>query len=165
MTMKKTWEVELPYPVDVVIRAFVDKAFHLDKVKALGAQSVDLLAHDFDGEQFMIRMQRNLPIEVDIPRALKDKVSSSLLITHEDHWQSSALQGSATVEFTGLPIEAECQLSLSEQGAATCYRYDWQVTSSVPLFGKQIEKLVLKDLDNKIQQETEVSLPLISRYA
>ena len=157
-------EVRFPASSDVVIKAFTDKQFHLDKVDALGSTNVKLLDENADPDNFFVEISRQMPVEADIPRALRSLVPSTVGVTHKDAWSASEKTGFIKIELSGLPIQISADVSLRDEGSECVYRYVWHLKAKVPLVGGKLEKLIAKDMDEKIPQETEASIPLLDAY-
>lgn len=157
-------EVRFPASSDVVIKAFTDKQFHLDKVDAIGSTGVELLDHNADPENFHVKIRRQMPVEVDVPGALKKFVPATATVTHKDAWSASSKTGFIEIELAGIPIELTCDASLRDEGDECVYRYEWHIKARVPLVGGKLEKLLARDMDEKIPKETRASIPLLDAY-
>ncbi|MGB1581852.1 MAG: DUF2505 domain-containing protein [Nevskiales bacterium] len=157
-------EVRFPFSSDVVIKAFTDKQFHLDKVDALGSSNVKLLDHSDDPDDFFVKISRQMPTEVDVPRALKSLVPATVTVVHKDAWSFASKTGFIEIELSGLPVEVSCDASLRDEGDECVYRYVWHIKAKVPLVGGKLEKLLAADMDEKIPREAEASIPLLAGY-
>jgi hypothetical protein len=157
-------EVRFPASSDVVIKAFTDKDFHLNKCDALGSTGVELLEHEADPDNFFVKIRRQMPVEVDVPRALRSLVPSTVTIAHKDAWNASTKTGFIEIELSGLPVELSCDASLRDEGDECVYRYVWHIKAKVPLVGGKLEKLLANDMDEKIPKETAASIPLLDAY-
>lgn len=157
-------EVRFPASSDVVIKAFTDKQFHLDKVAALGSTGVELLDHESDVNNFFVKISRRMPVEVDIPGALKRLIPSTISLSHKDAWNAATKKGFIEIELSGIPVALTCDASLRDEGDECVYRYEWHIKAKVPLVGGKLEKLFAKDMDEKIPKETTASIPLLDAY-
>lgn len=158
-------EVRFPASSDVVIKAFTDKEFHLSKCDALGSKEVELLDDSADPDNFYVKIRRLMPVEVDVPRALKSLVPSMVTIEHKDAWNASTKTGFIEIELSGLPVSLTADVSLRDEGDECVYRYEWHIKAKVPLVGGKLEKLLASDMDEKIPKETAASIPLLDKYS
>lgn len=157
-------EVRFPASSDVVIKAFTDKDFHLKKVDALGSTGVELLDSNDDPDNFHVKIRRHMPVEADVPSALKSLVPSSVTIVHKDAWNASSKTGHIDIEISGLPVTLTCDTTLRDEGDQCVYRYEWHIKAKVPLVGGKLEKVLAKDMDEKLPKETTASIPLLDAY-
>ncbi len=162
--MQHVIEVRFPASSDVVIKAFTDKDFHLKKCDALGSTGVELLDHDPDVNNFYVKIRRQMPVEVDVPGALKKLVPATATIVHKDAWKMDSKTGHIDIELSGIPVALSCEVSLRDEGDECVYRYEWDIKAKVPLVGGKLEKLLAADMDEKIPKETQASIPLLDDY-
>lgn len=162
--MQHVIEVRFPASSDVVIKAFTDKDFHLKKVDALGSTGVELLDDSDDPDHFYVKIRRQMPVEVDVPGALKKLVPSTATLVHKDAWSASSKTGHIDIDISGVPVDLSAEVSLRDEGDECVYRYEWNIKAKVPLVGGKLEKLLAEDMDQKIPKETEASIPLLDAY-
>lgn len=159
--MKHHAEVRYPAPAATVLRMFTDPAFHTRKLEVMGLVKSRVLEQQDRGDDFMIRIERKIPIQ--IPGSKKSAGDST--VAHTERWNRRSGEGSITAEAAGMPLEMSCVASVTDEGRQGCVaRYDWTVTSKVPLVGKTIEKFVVTDLDRRFDEESKVAVSLLDDY-
>lgn len=159
--MKHRAEVRYPAPAATVLRMFTDSAFHTRKLEVMGLVKSRVLDQQDCDDLFMIRIERKVPVQ--IPGSKKS--AGETTVNHTERWNRSSGEGSITAEAAGMPLEMRCVASVSDDGKQGCIaRYDWTVTSKVPLVGKTIEKFVVADLDRRFQDESAAALGLLDAY-
>lgn len=164
--MKHEMKVHFPENSDVVIKAFTDKAFHTGKLEQMGISNYEVLDHQFDGEDFSIRIRRRVALDVPVPGAVKRLIGNGEVpVIHEDCWNATSRTGHVNMDIQGMPIELQCQLSLDDEAGGCVYTYLWDIQANVPLVGGKLEKTLVTDLDQKIPVETQAGIALLDNYA
>ncbi|WP_028008694.1 DUF2505 domain-containing protein [Solimonas flava] len=155
--MKHQVQARYPAAPDVVIKMFTDKGFHTRKLDALG-MPYKVLAHEFDGQTFRIRVERKVPVQM--PGGKKAEAT----VTNEETWHVASRTGSVKVEAGAMPLECACTTAIADGGSETLVTYDWTVKSKIPLLGGQIEKMAVADMDTRSADETRIAIELIADY-
>lgn len=159
--MKHHAEVRYPAPAATVLRMFTDPAFHTRKLAVMGLANSRVLDQQDLEDLFMIRIERRVPVQIPGSK----KRAGDTIVNHTEQWNRSSGTGRITAEAAGMPLEMHCVASLSDDGKQGCIaRYDWTVTSRLPLVGKAIEKFVVADLDRRFQDESAAALGLLDAY-
>ena len=156
-TMKHQMQAQYPAPPDVVLKMFVDKNFHTKKLDVIGLP-YKVLAHEFDGKTFRIRVERKVP--VNMPGGKKAEAT----VVNDEVWNVATRTGSVKADAGIMPIDCSCTTAIVADGKNTVVRYDWTVKSKVPLIGGQIEKMAVSDMEARAGEETRVAVGLLNDY-
>ncbi len=158
------FEILSQYPASaaVVMRMFMDPAFHTGKLEALGALKYRVLEQKAEGDSFRIRIERKVPL--DAPALIRKVVPAETTAVSEERWNRSTMKGRVSVE-PGVPVDMSCEASMSDVAGGQCLvRYAWEVRARVPLIGGALEKFIGSDLERKMVDETRVAVGLLEKY-
>lgn len=160
--MKHQSEARFPAPSKVVIKMFTDRDFHERKLEGLGLLKYKVLAHEFDGADFMIKIERKVPVQA--PGMVKKVVAAESTVVHEERWNLRRKTGRVVAQPQGMPVEITCEAVMSDDGGACLVRYDWNVHAKLPLVGGQLEKFIIADMTKRADEETRVAIALLDPY-
>ncbi|MDD3764556.1 MAG: DUF2505 domain-containing protein [Nevskiales bacterium] len=156
--MKHATTTRFPAPAATVIRMMTDRDFHVRKLEALGLAEFEVLAHDADGDDFRIRIQRKVPVQMP---GLK---GGHTTVINEERWDRGSLSGSVQVEPQGMPVEMACRTRLLDEGDGCVQTFDWDIQARIALVGKTLEKFIVADMEQRAAEETRITLELLEQY-
>ena len=157
------FEIKSRYPASaaVVMKMFMDPAFHTGKLQALGLNKFKVLEQKTQGEDFHIRIERKVPL--DAPALIRKVVPAETTAVSEERWNRTTMKGKVRVE-PGVPVDMNCEASISDEGGECVVRYLWEVRAKVPLIGGALEKFICSDLESKMVEETRAAAGLLGPY-
>lgn len=156
-------EIQSRYPASaaVVMRMFMDPAFHTGKLEALGLMKYRVLEQKAEGDNFRIRIERKVPL--DAPAMIRKVVPAETTAVSEERWNRGTMKGRVSVE-PGVPLDMSCEASMSDVAGGCLVRYAWEIRAKVPLIGGSLEKFIGSDLERKMVDETRVAVGLLEKY-
>jgi hypothetical protein len=160
--MKHEMQVRYPASSAVVLKMFTDKGFHTTKLEAMGVHKYKILQHQFDGQNFSIRIERQVPMQA--PALVRKLVPMEPKVTNEESWNVAAKSGKVRVEPQGMPVEMSCTMSMADKGKECVVSCSWEIRARVPLLGGALEKFILGDLERRSAEETEAGIALLKNY-
>lgn len=160
--MKHEMQVRYPASSAVVIKMFTDKAFHTTKLEAMGVHKYQVLKHQFDGRDFSIRIERQVPMQA--PALVRRLVPMEAKVTNEESWNIAAKTGKVKVEPQGMPVEMACTMAMADRGKECLVSYSWEIRAKLPLLGGALEKFIVGDLEKRSAEETEAAIALLKNY-
>jgi hypothetical protein len=160
--MKHESSVRYPAPIDVVIRMFTDRDFHVRKLDRLASGSYEVLDHENDGQHFRIRIERRVPVQM--PGLMKKAAPSETRVVNEEHWDIASRTGRVLVEPQGMPVEMSCETRMQEENGSCVVSYSWNVKAKIPVMGGTLEKFIVSDMDKRAAEEAEVAIGLLENY-
>lgn len=159
--MKHSMQSRYPAPKAVVLRMFADRDFHERKLAHMGIERFEVLEHEAGKDRFRIKVARDVP--VNLP-GLK-KASGSSRVVHTEDWDLSTGKAAITAEPKGMPLEMSCDARIVDDGDDACVvHYDWEITASVPVVGRKLEKFVASDMESRAADEVEAGCRFLDDY-
>ncbi|TAM12266.1 MAG: DUF2505 domain-containing protein [Nevskiaceae bacterium] len=158
--MKHVSTVHYPAPAAAVLRMFTDPAFHIRKLEMAGIQAFEVLEHHSNGDEFSIRVQRR--VMVKLPGMGRD--STLTRVIHAETWNTRTARGHVDVTLPGIPLSMHGDNLLEDRGAGCELRYDWTVTSTLPLIGRVLEKFIVGRMDAEAAPEHRAGAELVAAY-
>lgn len=159
--MKHQMQARYPARAVAVIRMFADKEFHVRRLEALGyAGKYRVLAHRFDGNEFSIRIERRVLVQMP---GLK-KAAGETTVVNEEAWDLLSKTGSVTVEAQGMPLSMSCETAIRDDDNGCVVDYRWEVRAKIPLVGAALEKFAIADMERRAAEETRVGVELLAEY-
>lgn len=158
--MQHDMQAHYPAPVETVLKMFTDPAFHERKLEAMGLPGFRILESERDGAVFRIKVERT--VGVSLPGMKKGGATSK--INHTERWNVEDRSGQVEVEMPGMPLTMRCDVRMESDGDGCTIHYRWDVKSSVPVIGKQIEKYIVSDMDARAGEEAEAAKALLDDY-
>ncbi|MGH8428902.1 MAG: DUF2505 domain-containing protein [Solimonas sp.] len=159
--MKHEAKSRYPAPADQVMKMFSDPAFHARKLDALGmAGKYEVLAQGRDGDEFFIRIERRVPIQLP---GMKKGAGESV-VAHEERWNAQTRTGRVVVETRGIPVAISCDAAISDDAGGAVVEYSWLIESSLPIVGRTLEKFVVSDMNSRSEQETKAGIDQLENY-
>ncbi|GAA4416398.1 hypothetical protein GCM10023169_11210 [Georgenia halophila] len=157
----------IAYPADVetVAAMLANEEFVTRKMSAAGAlrSSCDVAR---DGAAFTVTTRADMPT-TKIPSAFRSFVGESLEVTMVEAWGGPAADGSRTstltLEINGVPVRVRGgqRLVPTPQGCEETYEGD--VTASVPLMGRKIERTAVGTVDDVVAVERRLGLEHLAK--
>lgn len=158
--MKHESTARYPAPATVVIRMFTDANFHTRKLEALGMSKYKILDHSLDGDEFYIKIERKVPLQM--PGMKKGGAEST--VVHEEFWNRADGRGRVIVHPQGMPLKMSCETAIEDEGDGAVVHYDWTVTAKIPLIGAKLEKFVIADMERRADDELQAGVDLLPDY-
>lgn len=156
-------EIKSRYPASaaIVMKMFMDPAFHTGKLQALGLNKFRVLEQKAQGDEFQIRIERKIPLEA--PALIRRVVPSETTAVSEERWNRSTMKGKVSIQ-PGVPVDMSCVASMTDVGGECVVLYVWEVRAKVPLIGGALEKFICSDLESKMVEETRAAVGLLDPY-
>lgn len=149
---------------DAVIKMFGDPAYFERKFQKLNALAFEMISQSTQGDQFSIKMKLTFPLSVPVPGFAKKVVGDTTTLIEDDTWDLGAKTGTLLVDIQGAPVKAVGQMKLVDQGSGCSNEISWDISCSVPLIGKKIEKLIAEDIQAKGADDARVTNEILADY-
>ena len=149
---------------DSVIKMFTDKNYFQRKYELQGAQNIELLDHEQQGDDFSVQFLRQVPAEVKVPGFAKKFVPELMTVTQRDSWNAATKTGRLDIDLKGIPGKVISEMRLEDTDSGCDLVMDWTITCSVPLVGGKLEKVLWEDLRGKMGSDTEAGEKLLVDY-
>lgn len=162
--MKEQHKAEFPRNADTVLRMFTDQEYFLKKYALCGATNIELLNVSHQGDQFRIEVKRDVPADVPVPGFAKKFVADTMSVTQKDSWDTAARTGRLDIHIKGVPAKIVCLMELVDGGDTSTLVLNFEVTASVPLIGKKVERLLMDDIVQKFEADTAAGVELLANY-
>lgn len=159
--MKFEIKSRYPAPAAVVMKMFMDPAFHTGKLDAMGSKKYRVLEQGAKGDDFHIRIERKVPL--DAPALIRKVVPAETTAVSEERWNRSTMKGRVGV-LPGVPVDMHCEASITDVVGGSLVLYVWEVRAKIPLIGGTLEKFICSDLESKMVEETRVAAGLLEPY-
>lgn len=140
---------------DTLIKGFVDESVMEAKYADAGAKDIDISVEQND-EGYVVNVQRAVP--TNVPASLKAFLGEWNNLKQSETWTGSAESGyrcELSIEVVDVPVAVNGTMEMTSNGLLTTNNVEFQISSDVPLFGGQVEKLVYDDIKKTIEQEFE----------
>lgn len=160
--MKQEIKARYPVSADVVLKMFSDKNFHTRKLEVLGLPKYQVLESAQQGDEFRIKIERKVPLEA--PGMVKKVVPVESTVVSEERWNRKTRSGVVNVQPQGIPVKMSCTATVKDEGAGSVVTYVWDVSSSIPMIGGQLEKFVCSDMVGKSADEAKAAISLVDQY-
>ncbi len=152
----------IDYPADVqtVAAMLGDEEFVRRKIAASGAldSSYEVLR---EGQAFTITTRRRMPTD-QVPSSFRSFVGQSLDVRLVEAWEAPQADGSRTgtlsLDIAGAPVRVIGRMALRPSGEGTVQSFSGDITASIPLFGKSIEKAAAGAVDKVLALERSIGL-------
>ena len=157
------YEIKSRYPAsaEAVMRMFANPEFHAAKLQGLGLKKYQVLDQEAKGEDFRIRIERHLAL--DAPALVRKVVPAETTAISDERWNLRTRKGKVSIS-PGIPVDMNCEASITDVGAECVVSYVWDVRARVPLIGGALEKFICSDLESRMVDETRVAATLIARF-
>lgn len=162
--MKHQIKARYPAKAEVVIRMLTDPAYYPAKFKAMNQPKFEVLSQRAEGDNFSIKLKRQVPLQTPVPGMLKKLLPSETTLVHEDSWNAASRSGRMSVEVPGIPVDLSCKTSLRDDGAGSVLVYDWDIRARIPLIGGVLEKFLAADMEKTWAKDNEVGVALLRNY-
>lgn len=148
-------------PAAVVMKMFMDPAFHTGKLEALGLKKYRVLDQGTKGDDFHIRIERKVPL--DAPALIRKVVPAETTAASEERWNRSTMKGRVSTQLS-VPVDMSCEASITDVAGGSLVLYLWEVRAKIPLIGGALEKFIASDLESKMVEETRVAAGMLDAY-
>lgn len=160
------FDATIDYPADVqtVATMLADEEFVRRKLAASGAldSSYDVLR---EGEAFTITTRRTMPTD-QVPSRFRSLVGQSLDVRLVEAWEAPQADGTRSgtlaLDIAGVPVRATGRMLLRPSGEGSSQSFSGDVTASIPLFGKPIEKAAADAVDKVLAVERSIGLDYLA---
>ena len=117
--------------------------FQQDKADALGSLSCEASVSHPDAGLTTVHTRREMPAG-NVPEFIKAMVRPTLVVHERELWREPGSDGARSGEFrvdvVGAPIEVRGQVSLVRVREGCTLTFDFELTTSVPLFKPAVER-------------------------
>lgn len=156
--------IEYPADVETVAAMLADEEFVRRKIEASGAldSSQEVLR---EGQAFTVTTRRKLPTD-QVPASFRSLVGQSLDVRLVEAWEAPHADGSRagtlSLDIVGAPVSVRGRMSLRPAGSATVQTFAGDITASVPLFGRPIERAAAGAVDKVLAVERRIGLDFLA---
>ncbi|MFC4554207.1 DUF2505 domain-containing protein [Georgenia faecalis] len=163
------FDATIDYPADAerVARMLASEEFVQREIAASGAldSSVEILR---DGDAFTVTTRRKMPTH-QVPAKFRSLVGQSLDVRLVQAWEAAAPDGSRpgtlSLDIAGAPVRVTARMVLEPVGAqASRWRLAGDITASIPLFGKPIEKAAAGAINDVVAIERRIGLEYLAEH-
>lgn len=162
--MQAKQKAVFPKKSDVVIRMFTDKEYFLAKYKNLGAENIQLLEHKQNGDEFTIKVSRDVPADVPLPAFAQKFFPSKMSVTQRDTWNAKTKRGKLDIQLKNVPATITCDMELKDEGSGCANYLNWNIKVSIPLIGGKLEQVLWDDMNKKEAADTAEGIKLLAKY-
>ena len=159
-------EIRYPAPPEAVAAMLADPEFVNHKVAATHALSHDVEVVGDAAGAFTVTTRRTMPTDT-LPDAARSFVGDTLEIRQVEAWEApspdGSRSGSLVVEVVGAPLRLTGLLALRPEGDQTVQSVTGDLTSSVPLLGKRLEKAAHPAFLAAIRSEAQAGTTWLTR--
>jgi hypothetical protein len=144
------------HPIDQVWAMFRDPASHLAKFEGMGHRDIELLEHDDDGTDVVIRVRR--VVDVELPGVAKKALKPTNTVESTDRWHDNGdgtYGGTFEADAKGQPVDVKGTTKLFSDGDKTVYEVSVDVKVNVPLIGGKITNWARGDIEKQMATEFE----------
>lgn len=156
----------IDYPADpeTVAAMLADETFVQRKLDASHALDGSMEIHH-EGTAFTVTTRRKMPTD-QVPARFRSLVGESLDVRLVEAWQGpgpdGARRGTLSLDIAGVPVRVTGSLGLSPTAQGTSQSFAGEVTASVPLFGRPIEKAAVGAVEQVVDIERRIGLEYLS---
>lgn len=162
--MKFDARIDYPAETEAVAAMLADEEFVRRKVEASGAleSSVEVLR---EGEAFTVTTRRQMPTD-QVPSAFRSLVGQRLDVRLVEAWQEPHADGSRSgtlsLDIVGVPVSVRGRMTLHPTDAGAEQSFAGDITASIPLFGRPIEKAAAGAVDKVLAVERRIGLEFLA---
>lgn len=160
------FDTTIDYPADVhrVGRMLADEEFVRRKIEASGA--LDSSQEVFwEGQGFTVTTRRTMPTD-QVPSSFRSLVGQSLDLRLVEAWeapqQDGSRSGTLSLDVVGAPVRVTGRMTLRPSGEGTQQSISGDISASVPLFGRPIEKAAAGAVDQVVAVERRVGMEYLA---
>ena len=156
-------DVANEYPADpaTVFAMFGDADFLKDRSEALGHTDVEVAECGPVEDEFRIRIERR--VLINVPKFARKVLSPRTSIEQADSWDldtdsAGTRSGRWEVRVKGAPIRMQGEITLAPSHTGTVHHITGTMNIAIPVIGGRLKKFLLRDTFDSIQGEYEQSL-------
>ncbi|MGH8492256.1 MAG: DUF2505 domain-containing protein [Moraxellaceae bacterium] len=151
------------FSIQDLIPILTNPDFLLAKYDAQGARNIKLISKEISEHRSEICIQRDIPVEVEIPAFARSIVPSGITLIQTDSWDKLSHTGTLDIKFKGMPVKLTCDMKMLKKGNETLQTLDFYIQVNVPLIGRKLEDLLARDLMKKFKNDTLVTNQIIKQ--
>lgn len=155
-------KAKYPAPTAVVLKMFMDKAFHEKKMGVMGIAKFKVLEHDAKGDDFRIKIERRVPLAP--PGVVSKFVPADATVVSEERWNKATRTGKVKVEPQGIPVEISSTVRFADDAQGCTITYAFNIEAKVPFVGGTLEKFIAGDMEKKFADEAKAAATLLDPY-
>lgn len=147
--------VDINKDVDSVFETICNSDYISSKLETNGARNVNIQSSGANGTSANLVYSREEP--ADVPSALKKFISEWNKLTNRDNWTGTAgasYDGQYEVDMGG-PIKVGGTHTLEANGDGTTSTIHMDISCSIPLVGKKLEKFVASMSEGALQADVD----------
>jgi hypothetical protein len=161
---------DFPAGLDRLWAAFGRPDYPQRKYRALGATAVRLLRFHATASSIEVRLERDVPVDASaLPAWARTLMPGEQTLRHRTSWRRlGPTQVSAELDLApvGLPVHAHGIGNIVETApGATRMVLHWQVTSTLPLLGRKVERLFAEQLRGALHADHVFTLQYLQQAA
>ncbi len=152
-------------PPATLLKMFTDRAYFEKKYAALpGISDFTVLECETSGTRFHITHRSSQKADIPLQEFGKKFVSDSMVVTQTDSWDTATGVGRLDVAVKGMPMKISCGMKVETRGKGSVNRFQWTVSSGIPLIGGKLEKVLVEDIKTKSVADLAESTKLLKNY-
>ena len=156
--------VRYPAPAEEVSTLWREEAFQRAKAERAGARRSSISIKGDD--ELTITIRTEVPSD-EVPQAARRFIGSTLQVTIVEVWQAPNAEGkrvgTLSLDIAGAPVRVRARMELLPLSDSCTKTYDGDVTASVPLFSKPIEKAAVGAVDDIVAAEKAIVVDFLKR--
>lgn len=154
--MKVTAEHHYDADVDSVFALFSDPDFYVEKFKAVGARSVEVLEFQADGPNLQFTINREMP--ANAPSVIKSIIGEWNMLTQKEDWGGDPGEeywNEFDIDAHGTPVTIKGSMLLRADGDGCVNEIELDIRCGIPLLGRKVEQFVAEDAEDSLEGEYE----------
>lgn len=158
--------IDYPASVEAVATMLADDDFVQRKIDASHAVDGSLEIHR-DGAAFTVTTRRQMPTD-QVPARFRSLVGQTLDVRLVEAWQApdadGSRRGTLALDIAGVPVRVTGALGLTATADGATQSFAGEVTASVPLFGRPIEKAAVGAVEQVVDIERRIGLTYLREH-
>jgi hypothetical protein len=157
--------IDYPAAAGRVAQMLADEGFVQRKIAASGALDSSMEVAR-DGDAFTVTTRRKMPTD-QVPASFRSLVGQSLDVRLVEAWEAPGAdgvrRGTLSLDIVGAPVRVTGRMSLEPTGPQSSREsLTGDITASIPLFGKHIEKAAAGAVDDVVAIERRIGLEFLA---
>jgi hypothetical protein len=158
--------LEHPYATDVdsLFELFKNTDFIGERYAQTGGHNVELLELSDKGDRVLIRLQRDMDVEV--PAFLRKFMHPTTRVVQTEKWRTKPggpYVNDMQVEIHGTPVSLQINMQLLAKGKGCVNRVEIEARCNIPLIGSKIADFVGQDAARTAEAEYRFILGYLKR--
>jgi hypothetical protein len=161
---------DFPAGLDRLWAAFGHPDYPQRKYRALGATALRLQSFHATASSIEVELERDMPVAASaLPAWARTLVRSEQTLRHRSRWRRlgpTQVSAELDIEPVGLPVRSHGTGSIVEVApGATRMVLHWQVTSTLPVLGRKLERLFADQVRAALHADHAFTLQYLAQAA